>query len=102
MEIVIEAGVWKGLWRERAFGGIQQQGAVEVGGYRSMGLETAVLDGELSCYTAAGSHRSGGLERAMLEGRAFVGAQRSALEDDGEGRMAHGRNGLLRNLTSPL
>ena len=39
-------------------GGIQQQEAVKVGGYRSWGQERAVLEGELLRDTGAGGYRS--------------------------------------------
>ena len=42
-----EVGVWKGLCWRVSFRRIEQQGAIEVEGYRSRGLERIVLEGEL-------------------------------------------------------
>ena len=46
---------------EGSFRGIKQQGTIEVGGYRSMGLDGPVLKRELSEDIAAGGYGSRGL-----------------------------------------
>ena len=65
----IEVGVWQCLSRRRAK--LSGRG-LEVGGYRSRGLERIVLEGELSGDIAAGAtevegYGSTGLERTVLE-----------------------------------
>ena len=47
---------------------IQEQRAIEVGGYRSTVLERTVLEGKLSGDIAAWSYRSRALEKTVVEG----------------------------------
>ena len=64
--------VQKGLCWRKSFREIQQQGAIEVGGYRSRGLERAVLEIELPGDTAAGGHNVRGYKSRGREYHGFT------------------------------
>ena len=68
-----KVGVWKGLcWRE-SIRRIQQQEAIELGGYKNRGLERSVLEGELPEDTAAGSYRSRRIKVGVWKGLCWRG-----------------------------